>query len=67
MPATADEAADSLGDDALSLDIRYRRGILDIERGRLGAAVAMLEAANCARAGSAAGPEPHPSRTTPVP
>ncbi|MFI6042446.1 BTAD domain-containing putative transcriptional regulator [Nocardia sp. NPDC051321] len=42
--ATADETADGLGDDALSLDIRYHRGIVDIERGRLGAAVAILEA-----------------------
>ncbi|KAA8887031.1 AfsR/SARP family transcriptional regulator [Nocardia colli] len=41
---SAAEAADGLGDHSLSLDIRYHRGIVDIECGQLGAAVATLEA-----------------------
>ncbi|MFG1797736.1 BTAD domain-containing putative transcriptional regulator [Nocardia sp. NPDC049149] len=42
--AAAAELADGISDAALALDIRYRRGKVDIARGQLGAAVATLEA-----------------------
>ncbi|MFI6996230.1 BTAD domain-containing putative transcriptional regulator [Nocardia sp. NPDC050175] len=42
LPASADRAADGLGDHLPSLGIRQHRGAVDIERGQFGAAVAAL-------------------------